>query len=68
MPDNPQLQLEATPEKIMDVFSRNYAFTIPAYQRPYDWETEHIAELLTELENAMESKTPSDDFYFLGGH
>ena len=64
MPDDPQLpRIEAAHKKIMEVFSEGYAFTIPAYQRPYAWETSHIEELLTDLK---EAKAKSDGFYFLG--
>ena len=66
MPDNSELHIEAAHKKIMHVFSDGYAFTIPAYQRPYAWETDHVEELLTDLMDAMESNTPSDNFYFLG--
>ncbi|MCY4303248.1 MAG: DUF262 domain-containing HNH endonuclease family protein [Aestuariivita sp.] len=66
MPNNPPLDIKAAQKKIMDVFSNDYAFTIPPYQRPYAWETEHIEELLADLEDAMEANNPSDDFYFLG--
>jgi len=63
MPDVPQLRIEAAHKRIMDVFSESYAFTIPAYQRPYAWETEQVEELLTDLE---EAKAQAEDFYFLG--
>lgn len=66
MTDSSQLRIEAAHKKISEVFSASYAFSIPAYQRPYAWETTQVVELLTDLTEAMESRTRSDGFYFLG--
>jgi hypothetical protein len=43
------------------IFSDEYAFEIPVYQRPYAWELEQVEELLTDLEEAMDG----DSVYFL---
>lgn len=61
-----QLRIEAAHKKIAEVFSKDYAFTIPAYQRPYAWETTQVEELLTDLSDAMGPASQSDGFYFLG--
>lgn len=61
-----QLRIEAAHKKIAEVFSKDYAFTIPAYQRPYAWETTQVEELLTDLSEAMGPESQSDGFYFLG--
>ena len=66
MPDVSQLHIEATHKKISEVFSNKYAFSIPAYQRPYAWEKTHVEELLADLSEAMEPNPRSDGFYFLG--
>ncbi len=66
MADAHQLRIEASHKKIAEVFSKDYAFTIPAYQRPYAWEETQVAELLTDLEEAMSPESRSDGFYFLG--
>lgn len=66
MPDTSQLRIEAAHKKISDVFSKSYAFTIPAYQRPYAWETTQVEELLADLTEAMAPTSKSDGFYFLG--
>lgn len=66
MPDIPLLRIEAAHKRIMEVFSSNYAFTIPPYQRPYAWETDQVEELLSDLDDAMGPQTNSDGFYFLG--
>ena len=31
-------RIEAGEKQVADIFSDNYAFTIPPYQRPYAWE------------------------------
>lgn len=66
MNDASQLRIEAAHKKISDVFSKDYAFTIPAYQRPYAWETIQVEELLADLTDAMAPTSKSDGFYFLG--
>lgn len=66
MSDSTQLRIEAAHKKIAEVFSKDYAFTIPAYQRPYAWETTQVEELLTDLAQAMGPESRSDGFYFLG--
>lgn len=44
------------------IFSDEYAFEIPVYQRPYAWEVEQVRDLLTDLAEAIDS----DSVYFLG--
>lgn len=65
MLDPAQLRIEAAHKKVVEVFSKNYAFTIPPYQRPYAWETTQVEELLTDLNDAME-QDKAGGFYFLG--
>ena len=59
-------RIEATEKQVADVFSDNYAFTIPPYQRPYAWETQHASELLEDLLEAMDPNGGSEGLYFLG--
>lgn len=66
MQDVAQLRIEAAHKKVAEVFSKDYSFTIPAYQRPYAWETTQVEELLTDLSDAMGPESRSDGFYFLG--
>lgn len=66
MTDDNQLRIEAAHKQISEVFSKDYAFTIPAYQRPYAWETTQVDELLTDITDAMNPKSKSEGFYFLG--
>lgn len=66
MQDATQLRIEAAHKKIAEVFSKDYAFTIPAYQRPYAWEDTQVKELLADLADAMGPQSRSNGFYFLG--
>lgn len=54
---------------IKKIFSDDFVFTIPLYQRAYSWTTEESEELLQDLLRAMEGYSGSiDDLspYFLG--
>lgn len=46
------------------IFSSDYEFVIPDYQRPYAWEKEQALQLLDDLDGALERDT--DEPYFLG--
>ncbi len=46
------------------VFSVEYHFKIPHYQRPYAWETTQAADLLNDLSDALDRD--SAEPYFLG--
>ena len=59
-------RIAATEKRIADIFSDNYTFTIPPYQRPYAWEVEQAAELLSDLRDAMVPGDGSEGLYFLG--
>ncbi len=51
------------------IFSDDYAFSIPGYQRPYSWGTEQAGELLDDLLAVMGSGSGTveeSDPYFLG--
>ena len=62
--------LEAHDKLIKDIFSDEYQFRIPDYQRPYSWTTEQAGELLSDLLDAMRdfqtSNSTENAFYFLG--
>jgi len=55
---------------INKVFSDDFAFEIPHYQRPYRWTTEQAGELLDDLLGTLRAHPdkPVDDLppYFLG--
>jgi hypothetical protein len=55
---------------IRQIFSNEFAFAIPTYQRPYSWGTEQAGELFDDLLDASESFVPGTKCdvtpYFLG--
>ena len=57
-------KITAIEKNLVQVFSDDYFFEIPLYQRPYAWTTEHVEELLDDLIDAM--RRDSDAPYFLG--
>jgi len=58
----PELSAEEVP--LQRVFSSEYNFSIPAYQRPYAWQQEQALDLVNDLDEARRSN-PHDP-YFLG--
>ncbi|MFB5677421.1 DUF262 domain-containing protein [Paenibacillus terreus] len=56
--------IEANKEFLQKVFSENFWFLIPEYQRSYVWKTDNIIELLEDLYFAFIHKPDKD--YFLG--
>jgi Protein of unknown function DUF262 len=57
--------IEACESTIGHIFSDEYAFEIPPYQRPYAWEQEQVEELLSDLLDAMDNGSDGS-VYFLG--
>jgi hypothetical protein len=52
---------------ISRIFSADFDFLIPAYQRPYAWTTEQAGGLFDDIMSYMEQQgAASDDPYFLG--
>lgn len=63
------VKIQATEYPIYKVFSNDFLFTIPLYQRPYAWTNEQAGELLSDLILALgDSSEPIDEVnpYFLG--
>ena len=63
------IKIQATEHPIKKVFSNDFVFTIPLYQRPYAWTTEQAGELLEDLITSLgDGKEQIDDLnpYFLG--
>lgn len=56
--------IQAGEENLMKVFSNEYRFEIPRFQRPYAWTTEEVSELLDDLLYAMNGN--DQEPYFLG--
>ncbi|GAB5898440.1 DUF262 domain-containing protein [Mycolicibacterium mageritense] len=57
-------QIKAEELPVMKVFSSDYDFRIPDYQRPYAWQVEHALQLLEDFEQSL--RDGIDDAYFLG--
>lgn len=51
--------------KLHKVFSSDFQFEIPDYQRPYSWQAEHAEELFDDLWMFREQEDKSEE-YFLG--
>lgn len=51
--------------KLHKVFSSDFQFEIPDYQRPYSWQLEHAEELFDDLWAFREQEDKSEE-YFLG--
>ncbi len=62
--DGPVSQLEAHEVALHKVFSSDYDFVIPDYQRPYAWRVENAKQLLEDLEDAL--VRGDGERYFLG--
>ena len=56
--------IQAKEEKLEKVFSNDYSFQIPYYQRPYAWTCEETEALLDDI-CAAGKKNPESP-YFLG--
>lgn len=56
--------IDANKEILQKIFSENFWFVIPEYQRSYVWQTDNISELIEDLRFAFEHKP--DNEYFLG--
>ena len=56
---------EAKELSLASIFSDEYLFEIPYYQRPYAWTTDETDELLSDLIAAMDESNTIQP-YFLG--
>lgn len=64
-----RVTIKGTELPLQKIFSSDYAFSIPYYQRPYAWTAEQAEELLDDFIMAMGSTNSSIDEmnpYFLG--
>jgi hypothetical protein len=62
-------KIEASEQALQKIFSSDFDFSIPLYQRPYAWTTKETGELLSDLFDNMGSLTTAvdeTDPYFLG--
>ena len=53
---------------VKNIFSDDYLFTIPNYQRPYSWEEEHCTQLLDDIHSFAFKEGDFNDLppYFIG--
>lgn len=60
--------IEAKELRLVDIFSDDYRFEIPEYQRPYAWTTDQTGDLLDDLLHAVGDVENVSDAspYFLG--
>ncbi len=60
--------IKAEERELKHIFSDEYVFEIPEYQRPYSWTTEQTSELLDDLLSAADEETLVENAspYFLG--
>ena len=61
-------KIEAKEMELMRIFSDDFVFEIPPYQRPYDWTPEETEDLISDIEAAMGEPTDIAQVspYFLG--
>ena len=61
-------KIQAAERPIGDIFSDEYRFSIPRYQRPYAWTTDQSGEMFDDLLAAATGGSSRDlsDPYFLG--
>ena len=56
--------IKASEQNVVRIFSNDYLFDIPVFQRPYAWEKEQVDDLLDDLLFAM--RRDDTEPYFLG--
>ena len=54
--------IEANKGILKKIFSEEFWFIVPQYQRPYVWQEENIQELIDDLYYAFENKQNSEYF------
>ncbi len=63
----PGTKIQAAERPVSDVFSDEFRFSIPRYQRPYAWTTEQAGEMFDDLFAAATTGSEVDaEPYFLG--
>ena len=56
-------KIEAKEILLANLFSENYVFQMPLYQRTFRWSKDNFEQLFEDITDAMESK---EEQYFLG--
>ncbi|GGS05773.1 DUF262 domain-containing protein [Deinococcus sedimenti] len=61
------VRIHGSEHPVQKIFSDDFAFTIPPYQRPYSWTTEQAEALLDDLLESVNNASRSEqEPYFLG--
>ncbi len=62
------VQIHGAEHSLTSIFSDDFLFTIPKYQRPYSWGVEQATELIDDLLASISGSHPVDELepYFLG--
>ncbi len=62
------VQIHGAEHSLKSIFSDDFLFTIPKYQRPYSWGVEQATELIDDLLASISGSHPVDELepYFLG--
>jgi len=63
------VNIHASEKPLFKIFSNDFAFSIPPYQRPYAWTTDQASELLTDVLSFLGNESTLVDEvnpYFLG--
>ena len=51
------MSISATEKPLGKIFTSDYRFVIPSFQRAYTWQTENIAQLVTDLQDHATTQT-----------
>lgn len=57
------MSISATEKPLGKVFTSDYQFTIPSFQRAYTWQADNVSQLVSDLQDACANP---DSPYFLG--
>lgn len=56
-------KIEVDKKILQDIFSKDFWYVIPEYQRPYAWQSDNIADLIGDIHYAQNNGTNE---YFVG--
>lgn len=63
MADARRSEIEAKEVRVGDLFSENFMFTVPIYQRPLSWNSDNFDQLFEDISDALSA---DHEQYFLG--
>ena len=59
-------KISAAEYPLAKIFSSDFAYVIPSYQRPYAWTVDQASELFDDLFGFYDESEPEEESYFLG--